>query len=105
MAVFTLYPDKSIPGRGDLTETGWRTFQADTVTANLPSGYTVLDGNGGWMNPIGHTTIEEPSKVLVAALRESPDSLAAIQRIRSACRLRFRQQAVGMTVTPACGSF
>ncbi|OIQ68140.1 hypothetical protein GALL_502690 [mine drainage metagenome] len=57
------------------------------------------------MNPITHTTIREPGKVLVAVLPESPDSLAAIRRIRSAHRLRFRQQAVGMTATPACGSF
>ena len=57
------------------------------------------------MSPIDHTTIEEPIKILVAALPGSPDSLAAIQHIRSACRLRFRQQAIGMTVTRACGSF
>ena len=57
------------------------------------------------MSPIDHTTIEEPSKILVAALPGSPDSLAAIQHIRSACRLRFRQQAIGVTVTRACGSF
>ncbi len=56
------------------------------------------------MNPITHTTIDEASKVLVAALPESPGSLAAIQRIRSAYRRRFRQQAVGMTVIRACGS-
>ena len=105
MAVFTLYLGKSLPGRGDLTEPEWRAFQAGTVTANLPDLYTVRDGNGGWMNPVTHTTMEEASKVLVAALPESPDGLATIQRILSACRRRFRQRAVGMMITRACGSF
>ncbi len=105
MAVFTLYLGKSIPGRGDLTDTEWRIFQDDVVTANLPNGYTVLNGNGGWMNPITRQTIKAATRVLVAALPEAPESLAAIQRIRSDYQLRFRQQLVGMTVTQACGTF
>jgi hypothetical protein len=105
MAVFTVYLGKAIPGRDDLTEKEWRAFQDETVTANLPNGYTVLDANGGWMNPITRKTIKEATKVLVAALPESPDSLAAIERIRSAYQIKFHQQLVGMTVVQACGTF
>jgi hypothetical protein len=105
MALFTLYLGEAIPGRDALTDKEWRSFLDATVTANLPNGYTVLDANGAWMNPITHRTITEATKVVVAALPEVPDSLAAINRIRTDYQLRFNQQLVGMTVQQACGTF
>jgi Protein of unknown function (DUF3574) len=105
MAVFTLYLGKAIPGRGDLTEKEWQSFLDDTVTAVLPNGYTILDANGAWMNPVTHKTIREATKILVAALPQTPDSLTAINHIRSDYQIRFHQQLVGMTVEQACGTF
>lgn len=105
MAIFTLYLGTAIPNRYDLTDNEWRAFRDQTVTANLPNGYTVLDGSGGWMNPITRKTIKERTKVLIAALPETPDSLAAIERIRTAYQVNFHQQLVGMTVEQACGTF
>jgi hypothetical protein len=105
IAIFTLYLGTAIPNRYDLTDNEWRAFRDQTVTANLPNGYTVLDGSGGWMNPITRKTIKERTKVLIAALPETPDSLAAIERIRTAYQVKFHQQLVGMTVEQACGTF
>jgi hypothetical protein len=105
MAVFTLYFGETIPGRDALTDKEWRSFLDATVTTNLPKGYTVLDAEGAWMNPITRRTITEPTKVLVAALPEVPGSLAAINRIRAGYRQKFDQQLVGMTVEQACGTF
>ncbi|MGD0109177.1 MAG: DUF3574 domain-containing protein [Rhodopila sp.] len=105
VAVFTLFLGKAIPGREDLTDREWQAFLASTVTANLPDGYTVFDANGGWMDPVRHKTIREGTKVLLVALPEGPQSLAAINRIRTAYQTRFRQQLVGMTVEHACGTF
>ncbi|WP_158929813.1 DUF3574 domain-containing protein [Acidisphaera sp. S103] len=105
MAIFTLYLGESIPGRDDLTDQEWRAFLDTIVTDNLPNGYTVFDANGGWMNPITHATVQEHTKVLLVALPEMPDSLAAINRIRTAYQTRYRQQLVGMTVEHACGVF
>jgi hypothetical protein len=105
MAVFTLYLGESIPGRDDLTDKEWRAFLDDTVTGNLPNGYTVFDANGGWMNPATHATVRENTKVLLVALPDGPDSLAAINRIRTAYQTQYRQQLVGMTVEHACGTF
>jgi hypothetical protein len=34
-----------------------------------------------------------------------PESLAAINRIRTAYQIQFHQQLVGMTVGYACGTF
>jgi uncharacterized protein DUF3574 len=103
--VFSLFFGKSIPGRGDLTDAEWGQFLDDTVTANLPNGYTVVDANGAWMNPMTHSTIKEGSKLLMVALPVAPGSLASVNRIRTEYQVRFRQQLVGMTVEQACGSF
>jgi Protein of unknown function (DUF3574) len=105
VAVFTLFLGKAIPGRKDLMDAEWRAFLDTTVTANLPNGYTVLDANGGWMNPVTHKTVNEGTKVLVVALPEVPGSLAAIDRIRTAYQIQYRQQLVGMTVEHGCGVF
>jgi hypothetical protein len=105
VTVFTLYLGQAISGRRDLTGKEWRSFLDNTVTANLPNGYTILDARGAWMNPVTRKTIKEATKVLVAALPEVPDSLAAITRIRTDYQDKFHQQLVGMTVEQACGSF
>ena len=105
VTVFTLYLGRAIPGRGEMTDLEWRSFLNDTVTANLPNGYTIMSADGAWMNPTTRTTIKEATKILVVALPDTPDSLAAVDRIRSAYKLRFHQQLVGMTVEPACATF
>jgi hypothetical protein len=105
MLVFDLFFGRSIVRRNDLTEQEWRGFLDDTVTVNLPGGYTVMDASGAWMNPTTRKTITEASIVLVTALPDQPDSLEAVNRIRTAYQARFHQQLVGMTVTRACGSF
>jgi hypothetical protein len=57
------------------------------------------------MNPVTRKTVREATKVLVAALPETPASVAAVERVRQAYQSRFHQQAVGMTVERACGAF
>ena len=103
--IFTLFLGKAIPGRGDLTDQEWQAFLDSTVTPNLPHGYTVFEANGGWMNPITHRTFGEATKVLLVGLPEVPDSLAAVNRIRTAYQTTFQQQLVGMTVEQGCGQF
>jgi Protein of unknown function (DUF3574) len=103
--VFTLFFGKAIPGRGDLTEKEWRAFLDVTVTANLPNGYTFFDANGAWINPATRKTVRETTKVLVVALPDSPDSLMAVNHIRTEYQLKFNQRLVGMTVQRACAAF
>jgi hypothetical protein len=105
MTVFTLYFGEGIRGRPDLTAQEWRQFLDDTVSIDLPNGYTVSDANGAWLNPKTHATVSEPTKVLTVALPPGPDSLAAVNRVRNAYQIRFHQQLVGMTNQPACGDF
>ena len=105
MTVFSLFFGRSIPGRGDLTDKEWQAFLDNTVTANLPNGYTIFDATGGWMNPMTKRTIKESTKVLLVALPDVPVSLSAINRIRTEYQTEFHQQLVGMTVQHACGTF
>jgi hypothetical protein len=105
MAVFTLYFGEAIRGRPDLTEREWQSFLDHVVTPGVPDGYTVLDGSGAWRNPATGTTAAEATKILIVALPDTPDSLAAINRIRAAYQTDFRQLLVGMTVEQACAAF
>jgi hypothetical protein len=103
--VVDLFFGKAIPGRGDLTHEEWNRFIDDTVTVNLPDGFTVIDANGAWMNPVTHATVREASKMLVVAVPDTAASLAAIARLRNEYQTRFQQQLVGMLVEHACGAF
>jgi hypothetical protein len=105
MLVFDLFFGEAIPGRGDLTEREWRQFLDDTIAVNLPDGFTVIDAAGGWRDPVTHKTTREAAKVLLTALPDTPASLDAVDRIRTAYQVEFHQQLVGITIEHACGSF
>jgi uncharacterized protein DUF3574 len=105
MQIYTLYFGRSVRDRAPVSDQEWRDFRNLVITPALPDGYTVLDGQGAWMNPSTHVTTAEATKVLVVAMPETPDSLAAINHIRSSWQQRFYQYVVGMTVQSGCGSF
>jgi hypothetical protein len=105
VVVYSLYFGRSVPGRSDVSDAEWRRFADDTITANLPNGYTVTDARGAWMNPVTHKTIKEGTKVLTVALPAGQDGLSAISRIRNEYQVRFRQELVGVLAEPGCGSF
>jgi hypothetical protein len=105
MQVVQLFLGRAIHGRPDVTEREWKDFVAQVIAVNLPDGFTAFDAEGGWLNPATHMTIHERTKVLVVALPETADSMAAIARVRTAYQDRFHQQLVGMIVQPGCGLF
>lgn len=105
LLVFELFLGRSMPSSGEVTDRDWDAFINKVVTQALPQGFTVYDAAGGWMSPVTHKTIHEPTKVLMAAMPDSPGSFVAIERVRNDYRIMFHQQAVGMTVTRACGAF
>jgi hypothetical protein len=105
MRIYSLYFGRSVAARAEVSDKEWRDFRDQVITPALPNGYTVLDGQGAWMNPRSRSTISEATKILVVALPDAPDSLSIINRIRSIWRHRFHQYVVGMTVQTGCGSF
>lgn len=104
-ALFTLYFGEAIRGRPNLSEPEWQSFLDRVVTPAVPDGYTVLDGSGAWRNPATGTTAREATKILIVALPDTPGSLAAINRVRTAYQAEFRQVLVGMTVARTCAAF
>ncbi len=104
-SVFTLFFGKAIHSRPDLTEEEWRSFLDRTVTPAVPDGYTVVDGSGAWRNPATRKTAQEATKILIVALPDTPESLTAVNRIRTEYQRDFSQVLVGMTVERACAAF
>jgi hypothetical protein len=105
MLVFQLFLGASVRGQGEVTDQAWRDFVDQVVTPNLPNGYTVFDGTGAWLDPATTATIHEKTRVLLAALPDTPAAAASIARVRESYASQFRQSLVGMTVAPACASF
>ena len=105
MREFGLYFGRAVAGRGDVTETEWVSFVEDTVNQALPNGFTVLDARGAWLNPRTGRTVHEATKVIVVALPDTADSLAAVDRVRASYQTRFNQQLVGLTSHPTCAIF
>jgi Protein of unknown function (DUF3574) len=105
MTAYELFFGRSIDGGGEVSDEAWRDFLMRVITPNLPNGYTVFDGFGHWRDPgTGHSE-QERSKMLLAAVVDTPESAAAIARIREAYAARFHQSSVGLAVTPICGAF
>jgi len=103
--VFELFFGRQIAGGSTVTENDWQAFIDRTVSTHLPNGYTVLDADGAWINPVTRKTIREATKVVLAALPDSPENLAKVNQIRVEYPATFRQQLVGMIVHHACSSF
>jgi hypothetical protein len=105
LLIFQLYMGRSMPPFGEVTDKDWNDFVDKVVTPALPNGFTTFDANGGWMSPASGKTIRERTKVLMTALPDADASVATVKRIRNDYQVKFHQQLVGMTVSPACGSF
>lgn len=105
MVAFELFFGRSISSRGEVSATAWDHFVRAVITPNLPEGYTVFDATGAWLNPATRHTSTEPTKVVLTALPDTPDSASAVARIRQAYATEFHQQLVGMIVAPVCGDF
>ena len=102
---YELFFGRSIAGHREVSDRAWQDFLAQVVTPNLTNGYTVFDATGHWRSPTTGHTVDERTKVLLAALPDTPDSAAAIDRVRQRYAAEFGQSLVGMTVTPVCGEF
>jgi hypothetical protein len=105
MTAYELFFGRSIAGHGEVTDSVWTDFLEHVVTPNLPNGYTVFDAAGHWRDPGTGHGVQERTKVLLAALPDTPDSAATIARIRQAYGTRFHQSLVGQTTTTVCAAF
>lgn len=105
MQVYQLYFGRNIETGGFVTDLDWKTFRETAIAPSMPDGFTVLDAEGAWAAPDGHRTMTDPTKILIVAMPNGPDGLAAVTRVRHEYQNRFSQDQVGMIVQPGCGLF
>jgi hypothetical protein len=98
-----LYFGRAIPGGGAVSEADWQRFVDEEITPRFPDGLTVQDALGQWKDQSG--IVREASKRLFVVVPGSPSDAAKLEAIRTAYRVRFRQEAVLLVETPACGAF
>lgn len=98
-----LFFGRDIAGGGFVGEGDWQSFLDTEVTPRFADGFTVEDASGQWKG--GQGIVREKSKRLSIVLAGAPDEQAKLDAIRAAYKQRFRQDAVLLLQTSACGGF
>jgi hypothetical protein len=96
---------RKIGDRIAVSETQWARFVDREITPRFPDGLTVLDARGQWRDTDRNRIVREPSKLVQIVLPGKPEDIEHLNAIAEAYKSRFRQQAVGMILRPACVSF
>ena len=106
MVVYDLFFGRMIEGRASpVSDAEWAGFVERVVTPNLPSGFTVVDGEGQWQDAATGKISREPSKLLIVAAPPTAQTAAAIDTIKEAYKRQFKQRSVGMVSHAACADF
>lgn len=100
-----LFFGRDIAGHGRVSDAQWSAFLRDEVTPRFPDGLTTLAASGQWRDTDTGRITREPSSIVRIVAPETPETLARLAEIRNAYKVRFRQQSVGLVLTPACASF
>ncbi len=82
-----------------------RQFLADVVTPRFPGGFTTWRTQGQWLDRDTRHVVREEGFVVNIVATGTQDTLDYLGEIRREYIKRFRQQAVGLVLTDACGSF
>ena len=96
---------RKIGDRVGVSEQAFARFVDAEITPRFPQGLTVLSATGQWRDTERHTTVREPSKIVQIVLPGAADDQARLDAIIDAYKARFRQQAVGLVMRPACAAF
>jgi Protein of unknown function (DUF3574) len=96
---------RAIGTQGEVSETEWQDFLATSVTPAFPEGLTVTDTQGQWRDATTGALVRERSKVVTLLIDDPAAARPRIEAIADAYKQRFKQDAVGIVVTPACVAF
>lgn len=105
MTVAELLFGRNIDDRHGVTEKQWRRFLAQEVTPRFPDGITVVDAAGQWRDRDTSEIVRERTKLVTVIVADDAETQAKIEAVVKAYKERFRQQAVGVVLRPACVSF
>lgn len=100
-----LFFGRNIGDKLGVTDKAWTRFVDREVTPRFPDGLTIQDASGHWRDSATGRLIREPSKILTLLVGQDAESLAKIHAIAAAYKTRFKQQAVGTVLRPACVGF
>ena len=96
-----LYFGLSKPNGDIISAAEFNTFVEREIVKRLPAGFTIVEGDGHWLDNRG-VTIKEPGRVLIKFYRESERETAErIIEIALLYKRLFSQEAVMRTTTPA----
>ncbi len=79
----------------------WASFVSNEITGTFPSGFTLLDAQGGWAGSDGF--VREASKLLIV-LSDGSDLQSRLKRLANKYRIQFSQEAVLIEVEDTCAS-
>jgi hypothetical protein len=106
MLVAEFFFGRDRAGHRVVTDAQWSDFLKTVVTPNFPDGLTVFDGYGQWRNPetgvIGHSS---GVKIVLIAVKRSPELAGRLTAVIDAYKTRFRQQSVGIVTRDSCAAF
>ena len=84
-----------------LSDADLRAFVDREVTPRFPEGVTVVDGGGQWKGSADQL-VRDAAKVVLIVLPAKGDAIARIETVRTAYRVRFKQDTVVVIPQPAC---
>jgi Protein of unknown function (DUF3574) len=106
MLVAELFFGHDRAGHKLVSDREWANFLDTVITPNFPDGLTVFDGYGQWRNPengvIGHSP---HVKIVLIAVKRSPDLPDRLNRVMEAYKTRFEQKSVGIITRDSCAAF
>lgn len=105
MVVAELFFGRDIEGRSPLSDSEWSAFVVHVVAKEFPDGFTVVDGDGGWLDPLTHKVVRERTKVLTVAVSRSTDLVRRLRTVIDSYRREFHQRSVGLVTARACAAF
>jgi hypothetical protein len=105
MSVAELQFGRNIGNKPGISENSWARFVAREITPRFPNGFSTVDAQGQWLDSDTKKIVRERSKLVTIVFNNAADAQSKIDEIVAAYKGRFRQQAVGVIIRPACVSF
>lgn len=96
---------RAIGTAGEVGEDEWRDFMASVITPAFPDGLTVIDAQGQWRDPATGVLLGERAKMVFIVVADASTIAPQLDAVATAYKARFRQDSVGIVITPACAAF
>jgi hypothetical protein len=90
----SLYFGQSKLDGGTVTEEEWNYFAEKHISKVFPGGSTIVQSAGNWYDTAGRQLVREPSKIVIALYKQSPELNRQIDSLRYWYKYLYHQQSV-----------